>query len=137
MRNFLLSTLAGSIFYMIFGFIVFDLIFGPYSESNTTHLEGFKKTLDFSWLFLYFSCLAYSLLINFLLYQNKISSFFKAFLFSAIVGVLIACMTDFYWFASSNFYLNFLVLLLDILGSAICVGSLGMVSFFIQMKKQR
>ncbi len=130
------ATLIGSFFYLIFGFLIFDLLLGSYTDTHTTQLVGFKKTEDFSFLFLYLSCLAYSLLINFILYHSAISSLFKAFSFSAIVGVLVACMTDFFWYASSHFYTNLIVVTLDIIGAAVCVGALGCLSYFIQTKKQ-
>jgi hypothetical protein len=55
------ATLIGSFFYLIVGFLVFDLAFGSYTEAHTTQIIGFKKTEDFSFLFLFLSCLAYSL----------------------------------------------------------------------------
>jgi hypothetical protein len=129
-----LSTLIGSFFYLIIGFLIFDLGLGSYTEIHTTQIVGFKKTEDFSFLFLYLSCLAYSILINFLLHNSRITSLLKAFTFSAIVGVLVACMTDFFWYASSYFYSNFTVILLDIFGASITVGALGCLSYYIQNK---
>ena len=131
-----LATFIGSFFYLIAGFLVFDLAFGSYTEAHITQILGFKKTEDFSFLFLYLSCLAYSILINFLLHNSRITSLLKAFTFSAIVGVLVACMTDFFWYASSYFYSNFTVILLDIFGASITVGALGSLSYFIQNKFQ-
>ena len=128
---FLISSLLGSFFYMIIGWLVFDRLLGSYTESQTTQILGFKKTTDFSFLFLYLSCLAYSVLINFILSNSKITSLASAFLFSSAIGFLVACMTDFYWYASSNFYTNFSVVCLDILAAAITVGCLGGFNFLL------
>jgi hypothetical protein len=131
----LLSCLLGSFFYLILGWLVFDIVVGAYTEAHTTALEGFKKTTDFSMPFLYASCLAYSLLINFVLFHTTITSIIKAISFSAIVGVLVGCMTDFFWYASSTFYSNFTVVCLDLAGAAVSVGALGGLSFVMLRKK--
>ena len=134
--NLLLSCLLGSIFYLILGWLIFDVVLGDYTEKNTTQLEGFKKTTDFSFLFLYLSCLAYSFLINFILFHTTINSLVKAMSFSAIVGILVACMTDFFWYASSTFYSNFTVVCLDLAGAAVSVGALGGLSFALLKTKR-
>lgn len=131
----LLSSLIGSVFYLIFGWLIFDMVLGAYTEAHTTALEGFKKTTDFSVPFLYASCLAYSLLINFVLFHTTITSIIKAISFSAIVGVLVGCMTDFFWYASSTFYSNFTVVCLDLAGAAVSVGALGGLSYVMLRKK--
>lgn len=131
----LFSILLGSVFYLILGWFIFDVVLGPYTEKHTTQLEGFKKTEDFSFLFLYFSCLAYSFLIHFIVYHTTINSLLKAFSFSAIVGILVACMTDFFWYASSTFYSTFTVVLLDLAGAAVSVGALGGLAFLMLRKK--
>ena len=133
----LLSCGLGSVFYLFMGWFIFDFILGTYTEAHTTQLQGFKKTADFSFIFLYLSCLAYSFLINFILFHTTITSSIKAFLFSAIIGLLVASMTDFFWYASSHFYSNFTVVCLDLAGAALSVGSLGVFSFFILRGKNK
>ena len=130
----LIVCLISSVFYLIVGWLVFDLLLGNYTESHTTELQGFKKSNDFSVLFLYLSCLSYALLINFFLFKSTLRSYVSAFIYSSVFGILIACMTDFYWYASTNFYDNFTVVILDVVGAAISVGFLGLFSFFLQQK---
>jgi hypothetical protein len=129
-----LGAIMGSFIYLGLGWLVFDTLLGAYTEANTTHLSGFKKTGDFSFLFLYLSCFAYALLVSFVQIHIVFNSSQQAFGFFAILGLLVACMTDFYWFATSHFYLNNTVMLIDIIAAAICVGSLGMMNFYIQKK---
>lgn len=133
--SFIYISVISSVFYFIIGWLVFSLILGPYTETNTTQISGFKKTTGFNMLFMYLSCLSYAGLIHFLLINSTIQTFGKAILFSSFIGVLIACMTDFYWHASSNFYLNNLVILLDVVGSALTVGLLGGVTYWLMNKK--
>jgi len=132
----LISSLLGSFFYLILGWLIFDVVLGEYTEAHTTKLEGFKKTMDFSMPFLYASCLAYSLLVNFVLFHTTITSLVKAISFSAILGVLVACMTDFFWYASSHYYSNFTVVCLDLAGAAVSVGALGGFSFALLKTKR-
>lgn len=131
----LIISFIGSLFYFLIGFVIFDLILGSYTEAHTTQISGFKKSTDFSFLFLYISCLAYSILLTFTLHHTTILQTKKAFMFSAILGVLIAAMTDFYWYASSNFYSNFIVIALDFFGAALSVGLTGGL-IFVLLKKQ-
>lgn len=130
----LIVCLISSVFYLIVGWLVFDILLGNYTESHTTELQGFKKSNDFSVLFLYLSCFSYAILINFFLFKSTIRSYVSAFIYSSVFGILIACMTDFYWYASTNFYDNFTVVILDVVGAAISVGFLGLFSFFLQQK---
>lgn len=130
----LLSAILGSIFYLVIGWLIFDFVLGTYTEAHTTHLVGFKKGADYSLSWLYLSCLAYSSLLTFVLHHTSISSATNSFFFSAILGLLIACMTDFYWLASSHYYSNLMVVLMDIIGAALSVGNLGLFTFIVLKK---
>jgi hypothetical protein len=131
----ILSATLGSIFYLVIGWFIFDFLLGAYTEAHTTHIVGFKKEADFSMTWLYLSCLAYSSLLTFVLHHTSISSGKKSFFFSAILGVLVACMTDFYWLASSHFYNNLTVVFLDIIGAALSVGLMGWFVFVLLKNK--
>lgn len=135
-KNFLILTLLGTIAYFLIGWLIFDAALGSYTEAHTTQLPGFKKDAEsFNIPMLILSCMAYAVLITFILTViGKVTSPAQAFLFSAVVGVLIAIMTDFYWYASSNFYSNSLVVFLDIAGAALSVGILGATVVFISNK---
>lgn len=132
MKTLFVSTVIGSLFYLLFGWLIFDAVLGAYTEAHTTQITGFKKEADFSFLFLYLSCFAYALLISFVQLHIEFKSAKLAFGFSAIFGILTACMTDFYWYAASHFYLNEIVMLLDIASAGVCVGALGFVIYLIQ-----
>lgn len=138
MRNFfmfLIVSFLGSLFYFGIGWLVFDVLLGNFSNEHTTQLKGFKKTTDFSLAFLYISCLAYAVLISYItsLTINSKTTF-QAFLQSALIGLLIACMTDFYWYASSYFYSDLSAVIVDCAGAALTVGLLGLFSH-IMLKK--
>lgn len=121
--------MIGTIAYYLFGWLVFDFILGNYTNLNTTQLAGFKKTEEqFSMLLLIVSCTAYACLLSFILvYLLNIKQLIKAFMIGSTVGILVAIMTDSYWFATSHFYSNYTVMFLDILAAGISVGVLGLV----------
>ena len=138
MRNFfmfLIVSFLGSFFYLGIGWLVFDVLLGNFSNEHTTQLAGFKKTTDFSLVFLYLSCLAYAVLISYItsLTINSKTTF-QAFLQSALIGLLIACMTDFYWYASSYFYSDLSAVIVDCAGAALTVGLLGLFSHILLKK---
>lgn len=136
LKKFLILTLLGTITYFLVGWLVFDAVLGSYTESHTTQLAGFKKdAAGFSMPMLVLSCAAYSALIVLVLTViGKVSSLRQGFLFAALIGVLVAMMTDFYWYASSNFYTNGIVVFLDIAGAGLSVGILGVTVVFISNK---
>ena len=123
-----IGLLAGTLVYFAFGWFVFDFLLGSYTELNTTNISGFKKTGgQYSLLLLIISCMAYTALINFILIfllNNK--NILKGFIISSITGLLVAIMTDTYWYATSTFYLNMYVVIFDIAAAAITVGALGL-----------
>lgn len=132
----LIISLLGSIIYLVFGWLVFDLLLGEYTNINTTQIEGFKKSEEeYSMLFLYISCLAYSILITYILvFLTKTQNLLQGFLRASTIGVLVAIMTDTYWYGSSNFYNNSVVMLVDILAAAITVGILGLSVVWLNTK---
>ncbi len=128
-KKIFITTVIGTIAYYLFGWLVFDFILGNYTNLNTTQLAGFKKTEEqFSILLLIVSCTAYACLLSFILvYLLNIKQLIKAFMIGSTVGILVAIMTDSYWFATSHFYSNYTVMFLDILAAGISVGVLGLV----------
>lgn len=135
-KKLLITTIIGTITYFIFGWFIFDFVLGNYTNLNTTQLIGFKKTEGQSSLvLLILSCAAYATLISFILvYLLTIKSMAKGCLIAFIIGVLVAIMTDTYWYATSNFYSNMMVVIFDILGAGITVGFMGLVIAFTNKK---
>ncbi len=129
MKNYLLQIVIGTLFYLALGWFVFDLLLGRYTDLNTTQLPGFKKTEEeFSLLFIVVSCCAYACLLTFVLsHLLQIDDKKKGFYIGAIIGILVAIMADTYWLASSHFYANYTVVLLDILAAGVTVGATGFV----------
>lgn len=132
----IIISLLGSIIYFAFGWLVFDFILGEYTNTHTTNISGFKKSEEeYIMLFLYISCLAYSTLITYILVAlTNTQSLLQGFLRASAVGILVAVMTDTYWYASSNFYNDVLVMIVDILAAAITVGVLGLSVVWLNIK---
>lgn len=124
---------VGTIAYLAFGWFVFDFVLGPFTEHNTTQISGFKKSADqVNILALVISCAAYAVLISYILCSLlRENSIIKGAAIAAAIGVLVAIMTDSYWYSSSNFYNNLYVVLADIVGAGISVGFLGAVVVWI------
>ncbi len=116
MKKIFLSVILGTIVYLLIGYFVFDFLLGDYTNSNTTNIAGFKKSSEqTSFTFLLISCLSYSLLLS-LIVANlpNIISPIRGFKIGAIVGTLVAIMTDSYWYSTSNFYNNIFPLIADV-----------------------
>ncbi len=47
------------------------------------------------------------------------------FKLGAIVGILVATMTDTYWYGTSNFYISSIPMILDIIAATLTVGIMG------------
>lgn len=128
------GTLAGTIIYLVIGWIVFEYILGSYTSENTTQIVGFKKNeQDSSILLLIVSCTAYAMLVtSLMLYWIKKSLNFKEGIkLGAILGTLVAIMTNSYWYGTSHFYNNATVMILDIIAATISVGIMGGAIAFV------
>ena len=135
-KKLFITTLVGTLTYFVFGWFIFDFLLGNYTELNTTQLSGFKKTGEqYSLVFLIVSCCAYAALISFVLvYLLNIKNLSKAYWVASVIGVLVAIMADTFWYATSNFYSNFTVVVFDILAAAITVGFMGLTIAFANKK---
>ena len=124
----IIGTLTGTIIYFIVGWIVFEFLLGSYTNANTTQIVGFKKDEQESSLpMLILSCTAYAMLLtSLMLYWINTSLNFKdGIKLGASVGLLVAIMTDTYWYGTSNFYNNATPMILDIMAASITVGIMG------------
>lgn len=124
----IIGTLTGTIIYFIVGWIVFEFLLGSYTNANTTQIVGFKKDeQETSLPMLILSCTAYAMLLtSLMLYWINTSLNFKdGIKLGASVGLLVAIMTDTYWYGTSNFYNNATPMILDIMAASITVGIMG------------
>jgi heme/copper-type cytochrome/quinol oxidase subunit 3 len=122
------ATLVGTIIYLIVGWIVFEYLLGSYTNANTTQIVGFKKNeQESSMLMLILSCTAYTLLLSSLMlyWINTSFNLKEGFKLGAVVGILVATMTDTYWYGTSHFYNNVTPMILDIIAASITVGIMG------------
>jgi len=138
MKKFILLTIIGTVTYFLVGWLIFDLALGAYTDVNTTHLAGFKRSPEeFSWLFLVISCTAYAALMVYILsHLTRITDPVKGMMTGAVVGILVAVMANTYWLASSHFYDNVAVAFVDVAGAAVAVGILGLVITLASRKLQ-
>jgi hypothetical protein len=127
MVKILLATLIGTVVYFLFGWLVFEGFLGKYMSTNTTQIAGFKKTeAESSMLMLIVSCAAYALLLAILMGQwAHVNTFREGVKIGAITGVLVATMTNSYWYSSSHFFNGFQPLLADIVAAGLTVGVMG------------
>lgn len=127
MIKILLATLAGTTVYFLFGWLVFEGLLGKYMSDNTTQIAGFKKTeAESSMLMLVVSCAAYALLLTLLMGRwAQINTFRDGLKMGAITGVLVATMTNSYWYSSSHFFNGFQPMLADIAAAGLTVGVMG------------
>lgn len=124
-----LATFLGTITYFLFGWLVFEGLLGRFMAAHTTALPGFRKAGDASsMLFLFLSCVAYALLLAVVFERwAHVRSFTDGFLLGALVGTLVACMTDLYWYSTSTFFRSLLPVAADVAAAALTVGLMGAV----------
>ncbi len=125
----LFSIIVGTIIYLLFGYIVFEIMLGKYTKKNTLQLKGFNKSdKESSMTFLVLSCAAYAALITFVLYNWQSDlSILEAFVVSGIIGVLVALMANLFLYSTTHFYNNLKSLIADVAAAFITVGVLGAV----------
>jgi hypothetical protein len=127
MIKILLAALVGTIVYFGIGWLVFEGLLGKYMSENTTQIAGFKKTEEeSSMLMLFVSCAAYALLLAIIMGQwAHVENFKDGVLLGAIIGMLVATMTNSYWFSTTNFFNSITPVLADIAAAGLTVGIMG------------
>ncbi len=123
------SIIVGTITYLLFGYLVFEVILGKYTKDNTIQLKGFNKSdKESSMAFLILSCAAYATLITFVLYnwQSELS-IAEAFIVSGVIGTLIAIMANTFLYSTTHFYNNLKPLVADVVAAFFAVGVLGII----------
>jgi hypothetical protein len=127
MVKILLSALSGTIVYFLIGWIIFEGLLGKYMSANTTQISGFKKSEEeSSMLMLVVSCAAYALLLAIIMgHWTQINTFKEGAKMGAVVGILVATMTNSYWFSTSHFFNSLTPILADIMAAGLTVGIMG------------
>lgn len=127
MTKILLAALAGTFVYFIAGWLVFEGLLGAYMSANTTQIAGFKKTPEeSSMLMLVVSCAAYALLLAIIFGQwANVTTIRDGLVLGAIIGILVAVMTNTYWYATSHFFNNLTPVLADVAAAGVTVGITG------------
>jgi hypothetical protein len=122
-----LAALVGTIVYFGIGWLVFEGLLGKYMSANTTQIVGFKKSEEeSSMLMLIVSCAAYALLLAVVMGNwTQVNTFKEGAILGATVGILVAAMTNSYWYSTSHFFNGFAPLLVDIAAAGMTVGIMG------------
>jgi hypothetical protein len=127
MIKILLAALVGTIVYFGIGWLVFEGLLGKYMSANTTQIVGFKKSEEeASMVMLIVSCAAYALLLAVVMGNwTQVNTFKEGAILGATVGVLVATMTNSYWYSTSHFFNGFAPILADIAAAGVTVGIMG------------
>ena len=127
MIKILSAALVGTIVYFGIGWLIFVRLLGKYMSANTTQIVGFKKSdEEASMLMLIVSCAAYAMLLAILMGQwTTVHTPKEGVLFGAVVGILVATMTNSYWYSTSHFFNSLTPLLVDIAAAGLTVGIMG------------
>jgi hypothetical protein len=72
------------------------------------------------------SCAAYALLLTIIFSQwAHITTFKEGAMLGSIVGVLVAIMTNSYWFSTTHFFNSFTPICADVAAAGVTVGFMG------------
>jgi hypothetical protein len=127
MIKILLAALVGTIVYFGIGWLVFEGLLGKYMSANTTQIVGFKKSEEeSSMVMLIVSCAAYALLLAIVMGNwTQVNTFKEGAILGATVGILVATMTNSYWYSTSHFFNSIVPVLVDIAAAGLTVGIMG------------
>jgi hypothetical protein len=127
------ATLGGAFVYFIAGWIAFELVLGKFTSAHMTKAIGFFKTdEDSSLVWIFVSCVAYSLLLSILFVQwIGTVNFVEGFVIGALIGGLISVMTSTYWWGTSYLFSNYKPIIADIFAAVITVGLMGGAIAFV------
>jgi hypothetical protein len=127
MIKILLAASVGTIVYFGIGWLVFEGLLGNYMSTHTTQIVGFKKSAEeSSMLMLLVSCAAYALLLAIIMgHWAYVGTFKDGAILGVTIGVLVAIMTNCYWYSTSHFFNGFAPLLVDVAAAGLTVGIMG------------
>lgn len=127
MAKIILAALAGTVVYFLAGWLVFEGLLGSYMNAHTTQVPGFKKNAEESSMgMLLVSCAAYALLLALVFGQwTSVQTFWEGAKLGALIGLLVAVMTNSYWFSVSHFFNGFAPLFVDVAAAGMTVGLMG------------
>jgi hypothetical protein len=122
-----LAALVGTIVYFGIGWLVFEGLLGKYMSANTTQIAGFKKSEEeSSMLMLIVSCAAYALLLAVVMGNwTQVNTLKEGAILGATVGILVATMTNSYWYSTTHFFNGIAPVLVDIAAAGLTVGIMG------------
>jgi hypothetical protein len=127
MIKILLAALVGTIVYFGIGWLVFEGLLDKYMSANTTQIVGFKKSEEeSSMVMLIVSCAAYALLLAVVMGNwTQVNTFKEGAILGATVGILVATMTNSYWYSTTHFFNSIVPVLVDIAAAGLTVGIMG------------
>ena len=127
MIEIVLATLSGAVGYFVIGWVFFELLLGKFMSANMTKACGFKKNdEEASMLWIFISCIAYSLMLTILFTQwTDTTTLFEGLLIGSTMGGLISVMTSTYWWATSHLFSNLRPIIADVIAAVITVGFMG------------
>ncbi|MBX9906348.1 hypothetical protein K2X96_00445 [Patescibacteria group bacterium] len=132
MLEIITATALGAVGYFIIGWFVFEFALGKFMANNMTSAQGFKKSdAESSLIWLFISCVAYSLLLTILFTQwTETNTLAEGVLIGGFIGGMISIMTSTYWYATSHLFNNFKPIIADIIAAVATVGFMGGVISF-------
>lgn len=133
MLEIITATVLGAIGYFIIGWFVFEFILGKFMAAHMTTAPGFKKSdAESSLVWIFISCLAYSLLFTVLFTQwTETNTLGEGVLIGGFIGGMISIMTSTYWYATSHLFINFKPIIADVVAAVVTVGVMGAVISFV------
>lgn len=130
----LLAALAAGVFSFLLGWVVWDMmgLMDYYSGNMTAEYNAlFKKPENMNMLGMVISNLAMGLLVAWALWKMGVTTWMGGFMAAAILGGLITLSYDMFFYSMMNAYNNKMIVIIDVVISAVTTGLAGAVAGFV------
>lgn len=128
----LLASLAAGVASFLLGWIIYGMLLMGWMDANCNSFEGFAKAeeeMGLLWMFL--GNLALGTLIAWALSRMGIASAGAGAVPGTIICTLMALNFDLMMYGMTNWYMNFTVIIVDVVAYAVIGGLMGAVAGFV------
>ena len=125
------ASLAAGVFSFLLGWLLWDMmgLMNYYSHNMTPAYNGImKEKVNMNMLGMIISNLAYGAMVGWAMWRMGVNTAMAGFMAAAVLGGLFAISLDMFFYSMMNMYANKMIVIVDVLVSAVTTGLAGAVA---------
>jgi hypothetical protein len=120
----LLGAIVGGLVAFLLGWLIFGMVLMSYYEAHSITYEGMMKESP-NPVGLFIANLAYGAVLAIVMHWSKMVGMMKGAVIGAVLGGLITCSYDLFFFSMMNWYKDITVVIVDIIVNIVFGAVIG------------